>query len=117
MLGSRSGNDTYLTRGHSIIICRRSSSRMGFVGENEGGSKTAHKDSVTSHVYNKAIYVCSEALKEDDTKEFDTKEVVIMEVDMKGGDMRQIDVKEGVMDEEDTKEAYVKKEDRKESQI
>ncbi|GKB85189.1 ribonuclease H-like domain-containing protein [Tanacetum coccineum] len=59
----------------------------GFVEENKRGSKSAHKDSATSHV------------------------------DMKEGNMRQVDVKEGVMDGEDAKEAYVNKDDMKESQI
>nr|GEX70634.1 hypothetical protein [Tanacetum cinerariifolium] len=84
---------------------------------NEDNPSDTHTDSATSHAYNDAVYVCSEALKEADTKVFDTKEVVMMEVDMKECDMRQVDVKEVVIDEEDTKESNVKKDNMKQVDV
>nr|GEW89833.1 replication factor A protein 1 [Tanacetum cinerariifolium] len=80
---------------------------------NEDNSSDTHTDIATSHAYNDAVYVRSEALKEADTKVFNTKEAVMMEVVMKECDMRQVDVKEVVIDEEDMNESNVKKDNMK----
>nr|GEV57376.1 hypothetical protein [Tanacetum cinerariifolium] len=94
---------------HRTIIDTFEGSPARATMTNEDNPSDTHTDSATSHAYNDVVYIRSEALKEADTKVFDTKEVVMMEVDMKECDIRQVDVKEVVIDEEDTKESNVKK--------